>query len=449
MSMVKKLKSAFTIGFELEGVLDQGVSGTQDLFKKLNNELGATGNMHWDGSIRYNRRNNETAFEYSSPIIKYTPSNIDRVIKCLDKLPTMGVTTNRTCGFHTHIACNGITKEDTIWFIFWLCATDNFEKFRKLGRTNLYGSRYAKFSFLEDIAHALRHSDASILPAVVRTICTNEKYRAIRIHPQGTIEWRGPRTFLNTPTHKKTLSFFKKLDEFISCFIESMNINTVMVNNNVYTKEQVLECCGYHLTHLTFKTMDKVSFMAKLLGSPQILDKMRKRDLDKSKNDVITTLQNISPSVKFTSKVLLKWLKENELDKYIINHFGLDVLLDDAESIYSQGRLYETLKNIDNSFESSEKVFKAIVEWYNKGLYSNTIGLYLNYVLNKDVCRTFLMEVVETGMFKLISEENQKKIVHKYIEDFNYYSNSYSFNYFKLGREHTLLMATLKKHNLA
>ena len=446
--MVKKLKSAFTIGFELEGVLNQRVSDTQDLFKKLNTELGATGHMHWDGSIRYDRRNNETAFEYSSPIIKYSPANIDRVIKCLDKLPTMGVTTNRTCGFHTHISCKDITKEDTIWFIFWLCATDNFEKFKKLGKTNLYGSRYASFSFLEDVAHALRHSDASILSAVVRTICTNEKYRAIRIHPQGTIEWRGPRTFLNTPTHKKTLSFFKKLDEFISCFIESMNVNSVSVNNVVYTKEQVINYCDYYLTQLTFRTVDKVSLLTKLMGSPQILNKMRKRDLDKAKMDVISTLQNISPSVKFTSKTLLKWMKENGLDKYIITHFGLDVLLDDAEALYQQGKLYETLKNIDNSFESSEKVFKAIIEWYNKGLYSNTIGLYLNYILNKDVCRTFLMETIESGMFKLISEDSQKKIINKCIEDFDYYKNSYSFNYFKIGREHSLLMAVLKKHNL-
>ena len=55
------------------------------------------------------------AFEYASPVIQFTPKNIQMVVKFFDALPSMYVKINRTCGLHTHISYKGINRQDISW----------------------------------------------------------------------------------------------------------------------------------------------------------------------------------------------------------------------------------------------------------------------------------------------------------------------------------------------
>lgn len=442
--MSKKLKSDFTIGFELEGVLNRSINSRDNLYDELNRMLGGNGDMHYDGSIRYSSLNNETSFEYASPIIDYTPGNVNNIIKCLDKLPSLGVKTNRSCGFHTHISFDGIKKNDTTWFIFWLCATDNYKEFKKLGRTNLYGATYAKFSFLETIADGLRSVTPSIRN-IVRNICTNEKYRAIRIHPQGTIEWRGPRTFLNTPKHSKTLTFFQKLDSFISCFIKSMSENEVTVGGVTYTKQQIIDLCASYDRDFVFKTHNKQPFAEKLLESPMILDKMKQKELDKNKDMIMSVIDSCHYGRQFKSKVLLKWFKDNGLDRYISKYFGIDIVLEESDMLYKNSDLFSTLKELSNNMENSAKVYESVKKWHKQGLYANTIALYIKNILTTEYCYAFFTEVIENGMFDLLNESDKHQIVGRYVDNYRYNQHR---NYFLLGKEYEMLSAQLKKHNL-
>lgn len=422
--MVRKLKSEFTFGFELEGVLNTNVNSRDKLFDILNNDLEDCGDMHYDGSIRYSRYNGETSFEYASPIFNYTPSNVDKVLKCLDNLPNYGVSVNRSCGFHTHVSFDGIKQEDTLWFIFWLCASGKYENFRKLGRTNLYGARYAKFNFLDSIATYIKNyvantSSSYDLNMAIGAICTNEKYRAIRIHPQGTIEWRGPRTFLNTPTHKKSLSFFKKLDDFISCFIESLNTDSVTVGDTIITKDKVLQIGKSYLKSITFKSENKISFLEKIVNNPRILDKMKVKELDKNRDIIITALDRYYWSnTLFKSKVLFNWMSDNGLDRYKCRFFDAIMLLSDAATLYRNGSLFDTLKTIHNkSYELNTQIYEQIKKWHSEGLYSNTIGLYLNHIFSSehsiDLGLMFI-DVIKNGLINDMKPEHKNSIIGFY-----------------------------------
>ncbi len=456
--MVRKLKSDFTFGFELEGVVNTCVNTRDDLFTVLNDNFGGCGEMHYDGSIRYNRHNSEISFEYSSPVFNYTPANVEKVLKCLDKLPTFGVSVNRSCGFHTHISFNGITQEDTIWFIFWLCASGKFENFRKLGKTNLYGARYAQFSFLDNIARDIRGyakhgSYYSRFESILYNICTNEKYRAIRIHPQGTIEWRGPRTFLNTPTHKKTLSFFKKLDEFIDCFIESMEVDSVVVDGITFEKKEILSRCKNFMATLTFRTLTKISFLEKIATTPAILDKMKLKELDKNRDIIISALDRYYWSdTNFKSKTLFKWFTDNGLDRYKAKFFDASMLLSDADTLYKNSQLLSTLKDFTNkSYNMNEKIYEKLKEWHKTGLYTNTIGMYLNWLLSKEQATDFsdlFIDVITSGLIKTMNESSKEVIAKHYESMYNSRSSMYSESAFTNGMRLKHVHEVMKEHGL-
>lgn len=380
--MVKHLKSIFKIGFELEGNVDSRVNDRNTLTTILDNLLGGTGEMHYDGSIR-RTNGTDVTFEYASPVIDYTPSNINMVIKCLDKLPELGVTTNRSCGFHTHISFPSISVEDTIWFIFWMCANNEYKKFKKLGRTNLYGMTYAKFSIFESISNRIYAGDS--IHNILRDIVTNEKYRAIRIHPQGTIEWRGPRTFLNTPTHKKTVSFFKKLDLFISSFIRSIEETSVVVLDKEYKKKDVLDIAKNYLGYVSFKSNKKQTFYEKIISNPTILDKMSYKDLKKKTEEIKRAFNrgfNVSVS-DLKSKSLFKWVIDNELISDAIHVFDINVVLDGANELYDRKKLYNILKTYwKKHLKYTDIILKKIEMWNESGLYKNTINLFINDILS-------------------------------------------------------------------
>lgn len=271
----KKLLNEFSFGFELEGTVDTNEYTLSSLSEKFDKLLNGCGYMHSDGSLRaeYGYR----TFEYSSPVFKFTPSNIKMVIAFLDSLPLLSVKINQTCGFHTHISFSGITKTDAVWAIASMVADNSYEQFLKLGRTNLWKSPYAKPTFLKSARKLYelgRYYDmASIL-------VDNEKYRSIRIHPQGTIEWRGPRTFLNTNKHSKNVAYFKKLTQFILRINNSLD----MKQSGNLSKTSFLDIANNFLNNIYFKE-EEISFKAermanRLMNNPEMINHINDETFD-------------------------------------------------------------------------------------------------------------------------------------------------------------------------
>ena len=240
----KRLLNEFSFGFELEGTYNNHETNPSYLKDKFDAMLGGIGNMHGDGSIRCEY--GYSPFEYASPVIKFTPKNIQKVVKFLDSLPRMFVSINRSCGFHTHISYRGINRQDVSWLMASMASDQSYRDFLKMGRTNFYKGPYARANFFGD-AHMqlVRHNYGSFC----NTIVTNEKYRSMRIHPQVTIEWRGPRTFLNVNKHSKNVAFMKKLTQFII----KINNTLDLTETPLLSKNDFLIKAHNYLSNLAFR----------------------------------------------------------------------------------------------------------------------------------------------------------------------------------------------------
>ena len=253
------LRSDFTFGFELEAFVDEN----SELFAELQNtdsssdeydyitdflngffsKNGMTSTKvvartHRDGSL-----SDETGmpFEYSSNIYQVTPQNIEGLIKSLNEILDEGIFTNETCGFHHHLKFNGITERDTVWIYCNMANDPNWEDFKSLksesnGYIDLFNDEYASYENMDDISTAIDNGDFGD----VAYYLTTDKYRAFRIHPQGTIEWRGPRDFLSTDSRKDIKNFYITLLKLIDRIKSYMDSN-VLVGTEDITKNEFFE----------------------------------------------------------------------------------------------------------------------------------------------------------------------------------------------------------------
>ena len=260
------LKSDFTYGFELEGVAknwrsddynyeDDG-DDDEEYYDSINDtimrvfksckfgEYKGSAEIQHDGSIETND-NRDVAFEWASPIFKATPKNFAATMRFLYDLPSYDIETNESCGFHHHISWKGITERDMIWTYINLCMDEGFINSLK-GFTSSYddgdiididmsSERWASTSKLKEIREAILNKDWK---TIVEDM-SDDKYRILRIHPYGTIEWRGPRDFLEYNQMKIIHDFYIKFNEVISKVIECQNMKTI--SGTDITKEELFK----------------------------------------------------------------------------------------------------------------------------------------------------------------------------------------------------------------
>ena len=260
----KLLTSEFTFGFELEGIIEEGSSLYDDCCdnydsdydedengydpeylrneidillmhgatKSMNRELRGSSSVHRDTSIGVNG-NYDIPFEYSSPIIPCTPNWFGKVIKLLMDLKEIGVYTNSTCGFHTHLRFGNMDERDVVWIYCNLASDpDFFETFSKLNDIELFNREYASYNSIRKLGDAIYNKDYQ----EISELLTTDKYRAIRIHPQGTLEWRGPRGFMDQEDLSYIRAYFKLLIKFINKISEYTSSN-VILGSSITKKE--------------------------------------------------------------------------------------------------------------------------------------------------------------------------------------------------------------------
>lgn len=252
------LKSDFTFGFELEGcarLSDYGdynneydyYSTSEEYDLEVDNEYEITGeraraienNLNnlfneraLQNDIKYgdiqndcsiNPYGDDNSFEWASPVMDCTPANFQRTIYMVTHLDDIGVYTNSSCGFHHHLTYKGITERDIIWIYLSLCMDNEFRhKMTYLGDIDM-NSTWAPTSDLDDIRDSIIKKDWKRILSKL----SDEKYRQFRIHPYGTIEWRGPRDFLNDQNIEVIKSFYKKFNYYINKIIEYQARDTI------------------------------------------------------------------------------------------------------------------------------------------------------------------------------------------------------------------------------
>lgn len=252
---MKKLRTDFRFGFEFEGFarLNSYVNyeelncepddnfdnlpcncldgdDYEYFYKKINNFINnklkvINGRTHYDGSVK-NYLNGYQSFEYSSIVYKFNAKNLYNLNKFFSKLDEYDMGINETCGFHTHISYKGINENDVLWITCQIAENENWIKEVTSFddgeyHTNFYNSRYAEKEYLRAIKNAIDTKNFDYLSKLLN----NEKYRVLRLHPQGTIEWRGPRNFLNIDNG--WIKFSKKLTKVIDIFRNALDTNSI------------------------------------------------------------------------------------------------------------------------------------------------------------------------------------------------------------------------------
>lgn len=196
-----------------------------EVFKKYITN-GNYGKMSDDGSIKEDEEYDYT-FEYATPHMPFKPSVIEDMIKFFKELDKTNFYVNDTCGFHIHLSYPDINKNDLIWVLCCL-ALDvnklNLISYLERSGIKLFNNvndenQYSSIEMMEFINEEIKQKDWVELGFTLQ----KAKEGVFRIHPQGTLEWRGPRNFLTSSEKKLDVKnlydLFKnlyKLTQFIS-----------------------------------------------------------------------------------------------------------------------------------------------------------------------------------------------------------------------------------------
>lgn len=203
-------------------------------------------------------------FEWPSPTMKFTPEAIHSCITFLKNLKNENIYVDYKCGFHVHLAYPTITEKDAMWIVCNLAMDEEIQKeIIELDQENCYFEfvgDYAKTDYLDDIKYAIEHNNFKELSQLL----DNTKYRLLRIHPQGTLEWRGPRDFIEYDDAIKP--FFVKLYKFVSWISYVMNKKSL----GEYTKENFLSMIE---SRLSFGGVSKsmMSLLERLVYEPKLI----------------------------------------------------------------------------------------------------------------------------------------------------------------------------------
>ena len=215
------LPSTFKFGFELEGYYNSYNTDFEKFQQfALDTFAGEFGN---DSSIKSGERNTET-FEYKSGIIPFTPASLQKFAGFLLSLPSHGIKTNETCSIHVHFSFPNITSKDAFWTLCQLAMNDSVkEEFLHFKEFNFFEKEFATVHSLKHIKNAIINKDHDTLLMMYN----NEKFNVFRIHPQGTIEWRGPRDFLNEGKPEDIKGFILKLYSVVKFISRSVDTTSI------------------------------------------------------------------------------------------------------------------------------------------------------------------------------------------------------------------------------
>lgn len=294
----KLLFSDFTFGFELEGILNSETAfydtlrdnyDSEDILDGLKEYLDkvfevkdiSSSGIHVDGSIRtddyyyggdeedvdydededyedmdddqqrayrmrhfYTERDRgsdyDQPFEYSSAVYNCTPKNLQMIINALGKLVRNDdIYTNPSCGFHTHIHFKDMTERDMIW-IYCKMVTDpdflsTFASLKSGAKeiAKMFYGGWAGFSELKELEDRIKNEKWK----QVLDLLSTSKWRAFRIHPQGTLEWRGPRDFLNYGRIDYIKDYFMLFLNLLTHVKDYQDSKTISTNNGNMSRD--------------------------------------------------------------------------------------------------------------------------------------------------------------------------------------------------------------------
>lgn len=436
----------FTIGFELEGICtwkqdtddelfhlpsyggyteeNQPKGGARLLKEKLDEMFGIEGSsgeskIEKDSSLNTvgfsyeNGFNDSWNFEYATNKIPFNAKNIEKIYQSLGRLNEEGIYTNDSCGFHIHISFPDIDKKEVAWILCCLAIDEDLlQDLLKLdsdyGTIFLFSSRknpngeeiggYAKYHYLLDIGNAIKENDYE----KVDELLNNEKYNVFHIHSEnGTIEWRGPRGFLNHDDDKVIKSFILKWFKLISKIAKMTQSTTYTANETTIDKKELL-------SHLSLRYFN--------LDSP--VEKAKKA---KQKN-LFDTIEETP--VKLFSMTANGIKKLREYDSYklvkIIYNLAVDDMFGEDWALLKKEVFSEIFKSYSYYYYVNKEEIVTLAEllWYP--LKSNGTSL-----LEKldDECKNDLLSICSDILLDSKSTNSLSEEFYELCEDLNIFNS--------------------------
>ena len=350
----------------------------KDLEENFSEYFGNDIHIIPDGSL------SDGGFEFPTPPMSLTPKNIQHCVKFLDDChKRFNIYTNEDCGFHIHYSFPNMTKEDMVWIVCQIACNNDYINKLKVFETNdgkilPFETSWSKSTFLKDIKKALE-SDTPDVKAL-SDILSSDKYRLLRIHPQGTLEWRGPRNFLNEDNLELIKEFFYKLVDVAKMFADCMDKTTIgktNISKNTFIKMLDLSNIDTKSKDINFKDQSIYEKIAKqVVEKPLLLTTLKdyrnfsyteflfELEAECKKNG--TTLENLLTELRY-KEFKSYYLLENIVRSYpdFINYvqIGLKKLIQKLIGVKGVGMIYRIINHM--SFIRPETM-KVIVDTVHK-----------------------------------------------------------------------------------
>lgn len=201
-----------------------------------------------------------TGLEWSSPIFKFSPKNVLYVLKQLQTVKeSKAFHINEDCSLHIHVGFPEYeTSKDKELNLLWIllniavsAALDDdkniLNKISSYKDLKLYDSVYAPRDYLFDMANKIyayaRQNDKDKLIDFLQNYFSVNKLKLIRLHPQGTLEWRGPRGFLNYDQSVDLIRefFIKVLYPFMNWIGKIVDTEIIEIEGITISKKEIYE----------------------------------------------------------------------------------------------------------------------------------------------------------------------------------------------------------------
>lgn len=303
------------------------------------------------------------AFEYASPVLEFIPTNIKKIWDFFkenqgkDKL----IFTNDSCGFHHHISWKGISGEDAAWVLSQIAYDkDAMELLSKMKHSEDDGREYdfdfvTEYSALDDLEYVrdgIENFDFNMIAKHLNT----DKFSILNNHSQKTLEWRGPRDFLDTESMTDIKNFYSQLWKVITMISKELDKKEI----NGMSKANYLK--GLAETDYAGANQPLGNYPAFQLTADHLLDD---KTLNLIVNKILTKDKNILISLtrdkRVCDQVIQKLFNKSELRK-VIEGLGDNIpqiIYDLAYKYIPAVMAYKASE--DALYRTSEKTLKRLV----------------------------------------------------------------------------------------
>lgn len=355
----KKLTTDFTFGFELEAIwlTDDGYNSDEDdSFNGYAADIEdffikaglPGGDLHGDCSLDSDGQG-ET-FEWASPVLPFNVASIQKVINMFRKGLGNDFIVNHSCGFHNHISFKDISLEDVIWIMSKLALDDRArELFSDFEGIKLV-THWSDDSYLDNLKDAILNNNYKDIVKY----CATDKYSVVNVHYNKTLEWRGPRGFLEEEDMGLIIKFYQRLHKIITWMTNVLDENEI----NGVDKKNYLEMAVAALPNGR-KSIQRFTSSKKVKGLLSE-DKL---------NEVINKIVG-------DNNVLFKFLNAEKAFEQIV------------QRLYNRNRLGKIVQRLNNAEDKNEG---------NIILLNNVCYKYIPYRMVVDYFDTLTKETLDTS----------------------------------------------------